>query len=111
MAAKFKIKRGDRVMVRAGKNKGRVGEVLKVLPKESRVLVQGVNIVKRHRGAQPNLPGGIDEREAPIHVSNVAILDPQSNKPTRVGIRTLSDGKKVRIAKKSGEMIPEKERK
>ncbi|MSO71151.1 MAG: 50S ribosomal protein L24 [Alphaproteobacteria bacterium] len=110
MAAKLKIRRGDRVIVRTGKNKGRVGEVLKVIPKENRVVVQGVNIVKRHRGARPNLPGGIDEREAPIHVSNVGIVDPQSNKATRVGFKTLADGSKVRVAKRSGEVIAEKER-
>jgi len=110
MAAKLKIRRGDRVIVRTGKNKGRVGEVLKVIPKENRVIVQGVNVVKRHRGPRPSLPGGIDEREAPIHVSNVGIVDPQTNKPTRVGFKTLADGRKVRVAKRSGEVIAEKER-
>ena len=111
MAAKLKIRRGDRVIVRTGRSKGRIGDVLKVLPKENRVLVAGVNIVKRHRGARPNLPGGIDEREAPVHISNVAIVDPQSNKATRVGFKTLADGSKVRIAKRSGEVIADKERK
>jgi large subunit ribosomal protein L24 len=110
MAAKLKIRRGDRVIVRTGKNKGRIGEVLKVIPKESRVVVQGINIVKRHRGPKPSLPGGIDEREAPIHISNVGIVDPQTNKATRVGIKTLADGSKVRFAKRSGEVIAEKGR-
>ena len=110
MAVKLKIRRGDRVIVRTGKNKGRIGEVLKVFPEENRVVVQGVNIVKRHRAARPGTPGGIEEREASIHISNVGIVDPQSNKPTRVGFKTLADGSKVRVAKRSGEVIAEKER-
>ncbi len=104
MAAK--IKKGDYVIVIAGKDKGRKGEVLKVSPKESRVVVKGVRMVKRHmRASQADPDGGIKEFEAPIHVSNVAHIDPKDNKPTRVGFTTLKDGKKVRVAKKSGEVI------
>jgi len=104
MAAK--IKKGDYVVVISGKDKGRKGEVLKVSPKEERVVVKGVRMVKRHvRPSQMDPDGGIKEFEAPIHVSNVAHLDPKENTPTRVGFKTLKDGKKVRVAKKSGEVI------
>lgn len=104
MAAK--IKKGDYVVVIAGKDKGRKGDVLKVLPKEERVVVKGVRMVKRHVSpSQADPDGGIKEFEAPIHVSNVAHIDPKENKPTRVGFTTLKDGKKVRVAKKSGEVI------
>jgi large subunit ribosomal protein L24 len=104
MAAK--IKKGDYVVVISGKDKGRKGEVLKVSPKDERVVVKGVRMVKRHvRPSQADPDGGIKEFEAPIHVSNVAHLDPKENKPTRVGFKTLKDGKKVRVAKKSGEVI------
>jgi large subunit ribosomal protein L24 len=104
MAAK--IKKGDYVVVIAGKDKGRKGEVLKVSPKEERVVVKGIRMVKRHVSpSQADPDGGIKEFEAPIHISNVAHLDPKDNKPTRVGFTTLKDGKKVRVAKKSGEVI------
>ena len=104
MAAK--IKKGDYVVVIAGKDKGQKGEVLKVFPKESRVVVKGVRMVKRHtRPSQGDPEGGIKQFEAPIHVSNVAHIDPKENKPTRVGFKTLKDGQKVRVAKKSGEVI------
>ena len=104
MAAK--IKKGDYVVVIAGKDKGQKGQVLKVFPKESRVVVAGVRMVKRHtRASQADPEGGIKQFEAPIHVSNVAHLDPKEGKPTRVGFTTLKDGKKVRVAKKSGEVI------
>ncbi len=104
MAAK--IKKGDYVVIISGKDKGRKGEVLKVSPKEERVVVKGVRMVKRHvRPSQMDPDGGIKEFEAPIHVSNVAHLDPKENTPTRVGFKTLKDGKKVRVAKKSGEVI------
>ena len=103
MAAK--IKKGDRVVVLAGKDKGRQGAVLKVLPKEDRVVVEGLNIVHRHtRPTQSDPPGGIKNKEAPLHVSNVALVDPKTGGPTRVGFR-IEDGKKVRFAKKSGEVI------
>ncbi len=104
MAAK--IKKGDRVQVLAGRDRGKRGEVLSVAPKENRALVQGVNMVKRHQKPQGlNRPGGIIEKEAPIHLSNLALIDPASDKPTRVGFKTLDDGKKVRVAKRSGEVI------
>lgn len=104
MAAK--IKKGDRVQVLAGRDKGKRGEVLRVLPTENRALVQGVNMVKRHEKPQGlNRPGGIVEKEAPIDLSNLALLDPTSDKPTRVGFKMLEDGRKVRVAKASGEVI------
>ncbi len=104
MAAK--IKKGDTVQVLAGRDKGKRGEVLRVEPKEDRAFVQGVNMVKRHEKPQGlNRPGGITEKEGPVHLSNLALLDPTSGKPTRVGFKTLEDGKKVRVAKASGEVI------
>jgi large subunit ribosomal protein L24 len=104
MAAK--IKKGDYVVVISGGAKGQKGKVLKVSPKDQRVVVEGVRMVKRHeRPSQANPDGGIKQFEAPIHVSNVAHLDPKDAKPTRVGFKTLKDGKKVRVAKKSGEVI------
>ena len=103
MAAK--IKKGDRVVVLAGKDKGRQGTVLKVLPKDDRVFVGGVNMVKRHtRPTQADPQGGIKNKEAALHISNVAFVDPKSGQPTRVGFRMEGD-KKVRFAKKSGEVI------
>ena len=102
---KFKIKKGDKVVVLSGRDKGKSGEVLGVLRAESRVLVQGVNMVKRHTRQQPGQPGGIIEKEAAIHISNVAHLDPKSQKPTRVGYRFLGDGRKVRFARRSGEIL------
>lgn len=103
MAAR--IKKGDRVTILTGRDKGKEGEVIEVRPDEKRVLVRGVNIVKRHQRASMQSQGGIDEREAPVHVSNVAHLDPKDNQPTRVGFKTLEDGRKVRFAKRSGEVI------
>jgi large subunit ribosomal protein L24 len=104
MAAK--VKKGDRVVVLSGRDKGKQGEILAVLPKENRVVVQGVMLVKRHQKASPRNPeGGIVSKEAPIDVSNVAHLDPQDGKPTRVGFKFLEDGRKVRYAKRSGEVI------
>ena len=105
MPQKLKIRKGDKVVVIAGKDKGKAGEVLRVMPSEMRVLVQGVNIVKRHTRPAMGNPGGIVEKEAPLHVSNVAHLDPKDRKPTRVGFKTLDDGRKVRFAKRSGELI------
>jgi large subunit ribosomal protein L24 len=103
MAAK--IKKGDRVIVLAGKDKGRQGQVIKVLPKEDRLVVSGINMVKRHtRPTQADPQGGIKNKEAALHISNVAFVDPKSGEPTRVGFR-IEDGKKVRVAKKSGEVI------
>ena len=105
MKTKLKIKKGDNVVVIAGKDKGKSGEVLRVMPSEMRVLVQGVNMVKRHTKQAMGNPGGIVEKEAALHVSNVAHLDPKDRKPTRVGFKTLDDGRKVRFAKRSGELI------
>lgn len=104
MAAK--IRKGDRVQVLTGRDKGRRGEVLAVMPKENRAVVQGVNLVKRHQKPQGmNQPGGITEKEASIHLSNIALIDPKTDKPTRVGFTVLGDGKKVRVARPSGEVL------
>lgn len=100
-----KIKKGDQVVILAGKNKGAQGEVLKVIPKEDRVLVQGVNLIKKHQRQTQTEQGGIITKEAPIHISNVAYLDKESGKPTRVGFKINDDGVKVRVAKRSGEVI------
>jgi len=103
MAAK--IKKGDQVVVLAGRDKGKKGEVIEVRPVDERVVVRGVNIVKRHTRQTAKTQGGIVEQEAALHVSNVAHVDPTSGKPTRVGFKTLDDGRKVRVAKASGEVI------
>lgn len=103
--AKLKIKKGDRVVVLAGKDKGKKGEVLKVLPKDERVIVNGVNMIKRHQKQSASDEGGIISKEAPIHVSNLSLEDPKDGSPTRVGYKTLDDGRKVRFAKRSGEVI------
>jgi large subunit ribosomal protein L24 len=103
MAAK--IKKGDKVVVLTGRDKGRSGEVLSVDPRESRALVQGVNLVKRHQRQTAQQEGGIISKESSINLSNLAILDPKSGKPTRVGFKTLDDGRKVRFAKRSGDLI------
>lgn len=102
MAAK--IKKGDKVIVLAGRDRGAEGEVITVMPKEDRVVVRGVNLVKKHQRQTQTQEGGIITREAPIHVSNVALKDPSTGKPTRVGFK-IEDGKKVRVAKASGEVI------
>ena len=103
MAAK--IKKGDRVVVLAGREKGRSGEVVRVQPKEARAIVRGVNTVKRHQKQTAKVEGGIIAKEAPIHLSNLAIADPKNGKHTRVGFKILTDGRKVRFAKRSGELI------
>lgn len=103
MAAK--IKKGDKVVVLTGKDKGKKGAVLAVFPKENRALVQGVNIMKRHTKPSQTTTGGIVARESRINLSNLAIEDPKTGKATRVGFKTLDDGRKVRVAKASGEMI------
>jgi len=100
-----KIKKGDTVVVLTGKDKGKSGEVLRLDPRESRAVVQGVNVVKRHQRPSMQSQGGIEEKEAPIHVSNLAVSDPKDGKPTRVGFQTLDDGRKVRVARRSGETI------
>jgi len=102
---KLKIKKGDKVVVITGRDKGRSGEVLRVLRAENRVIVQGVNMVKRHTRPGAGQSGGIVEKEGAIHVSNVAHVDPKSSKPTRVGYKFLEDGRKVRFAKRSGEVL------
>ena len=102
---KLKIKKGDKVVVITGRDKGKTGEVKQVLPAESRVIVDGVNMVKRHTKPSAGNAGGIVEKEASIHVSNVAYVDPKTDKPTRIGYKTLEDGRKVRFAKRSGEII------
>ena len=104
MARKFRIKKGDQIVVVTGRDKGKKGEVLKVLRAESRVLVQGVNMVKRHRRATQNDAGGIISMEAPLHISNVAHVDPESGAATRVGFE-VKDGEKVRVAKRSGKAL------
>ncbi len=103
--AKLKLRKGDYVVVLAGKDKGRSGEILKMLPKENRAIVQGVNMVRRHQKQTANQEGGIIPKEAPIHVSNLAIADPKDGKPSRIGYKILNDGRKVRYAKRSGEVI------
>jgi large subunit ribosomal protein L24 len=103
MAAK--IKKGDKVVVTTGRDKGKTGEVLQVMPKEERALVRGVNLVKRHQRQTASQEGGIISKEAPIHLSNLAYADPKDGKPTRVGFKIMDDGRKVRIAKRSGELI------
>ena len=103
MAAK--IKKGDSVIVLTGKDKGKTGEVLSVKPAEAKAVVQGINLVKRHTKPTQFQAGGIVEKEAAIAISNIAIVDPKEGKATRVGFKTLEDGKKVRYAKLSGEVI------
>jgi large subunit ribosomal protein L24 len=103
MAAK--IKKGDKVVVLAGRDKGRDGEVLQVMPKEERAIVRGINMVKRHTKQSQTEQGGIISKEATIHLSNLAVADPKTGKPVRVGFKTLDDGRKVRVVKGSGELI------
>jgi large subunit ribosomal protein L24 len=100
-----KIKKGDRVIVTAGRDKGKKGEVLKVLGEESRALVSGVNMVKRHQRQTQKVQGGIVSKESPVHLSNIAHVDPKDGTATRIGWKELNDGRKVRFAKKSGEVI------
>jgi large subunit ribosomal protein L24 len=103
MAAK--IKKGDRVIVTAGRDKGKRGEVRQVMPTEGRAIVAGVNLVRRHTRQTPQTEGGIITKESTIHLSNLAILDPKTDKPTRVGFKILDDGRKVRVARGSGDLI------
>ena len=104
MAEKFKIKKGDQVVVTTGRDKGRRGEVVEVRRTENRVLVQGCNIVKRHTRATQDNPGGIINKEAPLHISNVSLIDPDSGKATRIGYE-VKGGKKIRIARRSGKAL------
>lgn len=100
-----KIRKGDKVVVLSGRDKGRTGDVLKVMPNEDRAIVQGVNMVQRHQRQTAQEEGGIKSKEAPIHLSNLALADPKDGKPSRVGFKFLNDGRKVRVAKRSGEVI------
>ena len=100
-----KIKKGDRVVVTAGRDKGKRGEVRQVIPEEGRAIVAGVNLVRRHTRQTAQTEGGIISKESPIHLSNLAILDPKTDKPTRVGFKVLDDGRKVRVARGSGDLI------
>ncbi len=104
MSLKLKIKKGDQVIVLSGDDKGKTGEVVKAMPKEGKVVVQGVNLVKRHTKPSQTTTGGIITKEAPINASNVALVDPKTSKATKVGYKELN-GKKVRVARKSGEVI------
>lgn len=104
-APKLKIKKGDTVVVLTGKDKGSKGEVLKVFPEDNKVLVQGINMAKKHQAASAAGAGGIVSVERPIHVSNVSLIDAKSGKPTRVGYKIEKDGTKTRIARRSGEAI------
>ncbi len=106
--ASLQIKKGDHVIVLAGRDKGKHGEVVKMMPKENRALVRGVNVVRRHQRQTASLEGGIISKEAPIHISNLSLEDPKDGKPTRVGFKFIDDGTKVRFAKRSGEVISEK---
>jgi large subunit ribosomal protein L24 len=106
--ASLKIKKGDNVVVVTGRDKGKQGEVIEMRPKENRALVRGVNVVRRHQRQSASQEGGIISKEAAINISNLALQDPKDGKPTRVGFKFLEDGKKVRFAKRSGEVIPEK---
>ena len=98
------VRKNDTVVVRAGKDRGKRGRVLRVIAEKNRLVVEGVNMIKRHTRPNPqkNIKGGIVEREAPIHASNVMLLDPETNEPTRVGMKTLPDGRRIRIGRKSG---------
>jgi large subunit ribosomal protein L24 len=100
------VRKGDTVIVVAGKERGKKGKVLRVIPEKGRVVVERINMIKKHqRPTQKIRQGGIIEREGAIHLSNVMLVDPSSNRPTRVGMKALSDGKKVRVARRSGEML------
>ncbi|MEI5679674.1 50S ribosomal protein L24 [Mesorhizobium sp. CGMCC 1.15528] len=100
-----KIRKGDKVVVLAGKDKGRSGEVVRVMPKDDKAVVRGVNMIRRHQKQSQSQEGGIITKEAPIHLSNIALVDPKDGKPTRVGFQVQKDGTKVRVAKRSGEVI------
>lgn len=105
MPTKFKLKKGDQVVVLTGRDKGKSGEIVEVLREEGRVKVRGLNLVKRHQRQTQTQQAGIIEKEAPLHISNVALRDPKTAKPTRVGYKFLADGKKVRVARRSGEVV------
>ena len=100
-----KVRKGDKVIVTAGKDKGKRGEVMRVYPAEERVLVSGVNVAKKHQKQSARAQGGIVNKELPVHISKIAHVDPKSDGPTRIGFKVLEDGRRVRFAKKSGEII------
>ena len=102
---KYRIKKGDNVVVLTGKERGRSGKVLRLLRRDARVLVQGVNMARRHTRPSQTSPGGIIEKEMSLHISNVALVDPKVGKPTRIGFKVLEDGRKVRVAKRSSEVV------
>jgi large subunit ribosomal protein L24 len=102
---KLKIKKDDNVVVISGRDKGKQGKVLRVFPSEARAVVQGVHVARRHTKPRMGDTGGIVDKELTIHISNLAHIDPQSNKPTRIGYKRLDDGRKVRVARRSGEVI------
>ncbi len=102
---KMKLKKGDQVVVITGKDKGKKGEITKVIPADSKVIVSGINMMTKHKKPTQFAQGGLEKMEAPIHVSNVALADPKTGAPSRVGFKDLKDGKKVRIARKSGETL------
>ncbi len=105
MSNKIKLKKGDKIIVISGKNKGTTGELLKIIPNKNRALVRGVNIVKRHTKPTQTNKGGIIEKEATINISNIAYYDEKEKKPSKIGFKFLEDGRKVRLSKKSGEVI------
>ena len=105
MPKRFRLRKGDDVVVISGRDKGKTGSILRVIPSEDRVIVDGINMVKRHTRPSQSQPGGIVNKEAPIHISNVAVADPKDGSATRVGYKFLEDGRKVRVAKQSGEVI------
>ena len=105
MAKKFKLRKGDDVVILSGRDKGKTGSILRVFRSKDRVIVDGVNIVKRHTRPSQAQPGGIVDKEAPIHISNVALTDPKDGSATRVGYKFREDGRKVRVSKQSGEVI------
>lgn len=105
MKKKLKIKKGDQVIVRTGRDKGKIGEVIHLIKDADRLVVRGVNMVKRHQKPSQTDAGGVVQKESSIHISNVALVDPKENKATRVGYKTLENGEKVRVAKLSGETI------
>ena len=105
MAEKLRLKKGDEVVVLTGRDRGKTGEVTKIVLKKNQVIVQGVSVAKRHTAPSSSNPGGIIDKEMPIDISNVALIDPKDRKPTKIGYRFLEDGHKVRFAKRSGEVI------
>ena len=105
MTEKLRLKKGDEVVVLTGRDRGKTGEVVKIVIKKNQVIVQGVSVVKRHTAPSASNPGGIIDKEMPIDISNVALIDPKDRKPTKIGYRFLEDGRKVRFAKRSGEVI------